>query len=350
MLKNFWYACAFSSEITNKPKQIVMLKQKFVFYRDSQGKVIALKDRCPHRGAALSLGWVENGCIRCPYHGWKYQADGKCIDIPANESGVAIPKKARVDSYPVQEKYGFIWLFYGDLPEEQRPPIPSLPELEDPTLHPIYYEFKVNAHYTRTLENAIDFAHVPIIHGNSFGKGFKLDQKIETYDLKITDWGASAKVDLLKYHKQNNFLKYFVRPSTSKVESKISFYLPNINKLEASSAEGKLVNFGTHIPIDDNTTIIKRIQFRSFLTYPWLDFLFKKSSFKANIEDKVVAESIYSPILPANLSEEVHVASDILQITYRKLRQKYLTLNTGEQNKSDKYHEHRLKTTTTSVN
>lgn len=84
MLKNFWYACEFSTAVTNQPKQIRMLNQRFVLYRNSQGQVVALKDQCSHRGAALSLGWVEDGCIRCPYHGWKFQADGRCIDIPAN--------------------------------------------------------------------------------------------------------------------------------------------------------------------------------------------------------------------------------------------------------------------------
>ncbi|MHC5727700.1 MAG: Rieske 2Fe-2S domain-containing protein, partial [Nostoc sp.] len=83
MLKNFWYACEFSAAVTTKPKQVRILNQKFVFYRNGKGQLIALQDRCPHRGAALSLGWVKDDCIHCPYHAWKFQADGKCINIPA---------------------------------------------------------------------------------------------------------------------------------------------------------------------------------------------------------------------------------------------------------------------------
>lgn len=329
MLKNFWYACEFSSAVTNKPKQIRMLNQRFVLYRNSQGQVVVLKDQCPHRGAALSLGWVEDSCIRCPYHGWKFQADGRCIDIPANAPEIPIPKKARVDTYPVQEKYGFVWLFYGDLPEEERPPIPPLPEFEDPNLHYLFYECKVNAHYTRTLENSLDFAHLSVVHANSFGKGFDREQEIEEYKVDVEDWGAKAKVNFKNYTKPKGFLKYFVRPSSSEVKSKISFYLPNINKLEVSFAAGKIVNFGIHIPVDDNTTLIKRIQFRSFFRYPWADFLFQKTNLKVSREDKVVAESQYPNAIPDNLLDEIHVSCDTLSVAYRKLQQKYLAMGWG---------------------
>lgn len=329
MLKNFWYACEFSYRITARPKQILMLNERFVLYRNSQGRVIALKDQCPHRGAALSLGWMEDDCIRCPYHGWKYQADGKCIDIPANQPGASIPKEAHVDSYPVQEKYGFIWLFYGDLPEEKRPPIPSLPEFDDATLRPFYYESKVNTHYTRTLENSLDFTHISIVHGKSFGNAFKKEQKILQYDIEMDDWSVNLKVDFMNYTKPNGIFKYvyFLRPSNSKVESKSTFYLPNINKLEVDFGTGKIVNFVTHIPIDNRTTLVKRIQFRSFLTYSWADPLFQITNSIVSKEDKLVAESQYPHVIPDNITDEIHVSSDALSLAFRKLHNKYLTMN-----------------------
>jgi phenylpropionate dioxygenase-like ring-hydroxylating dioxygenase large terminal subunit len=329
MLKNFWYACEFSSVITNKPKQIVMLNQRFVLYRNSQGEVIALKDQCSHRGASLSLGWLEGDCIRCPYHGWKYQADGQCLDIPANLPGTPIPKKARVDSYSVQEKYGFVWLFYGDLPEAERPPIPPLPEFEDPTLHPIFLEFQVNTHYTRVIENSLDAAHMFAVHANSFGWGFGQDPRVEDYEVKEEDWGISAKIKYNNYTKPKGIFRHFFRSTRTELNSKVSFYLPNIFKLEGDFGGGKTVNYAVHVPVNDNTTISKRIQFRNVLTHSWADSLFLKFHYKVCMEDRVVTESQYPRVIPDNLSDEVHVPSDALPLAYRKLRQKYLAMGWG---------------------
>ncbi|ARV59275.1 (2Fe-2S)-binding protein [Nostocales cyanobacterium HT-58-2] len=324
MLKNFWYACEFSTDVTNKPKQIVMLNQRFVLYRNSQGQAIVLKDQCPHRGAALSLGWVEDNCIRCPYHGWKFQADGKCIDIPANTSETPIPKKARVESYPVQEKYGFVWLFYGDLPEAERPPIPPLPEFEDPTLHRSFLDFQVNTHYSRVLENSIDISHLPIVHANSFGAGFRENPRVEDYEIQDEGWGASATIAHKSYAKPKGLFKHFARQEKSDLKSKLTFYLPNITKVESNSGHIRIINFAIHFPVDNNTTISKRILFRSFFPYSWLDSIFLKYYTKIYAEDSLVSESQYPRVVPANLSDELHVASDALQLAYRKLHQKYV--------------------------
>ncbi|RCJ40756.1 (2Fe-2S)-binding protein [Nostoc minutum NIES-26] len=332
MLKNFWYACEFSPAVTNKPKQIVMLNQRFVLYRNSQGQVVALKDQCSHRGAALSMGWLENGCIRCPYHGWKFQADGQCIEIPSNAHRTPIPKKASVNSYPVQEKYGFVWLFYGDLLEEQYPPIPLLPEYEDSTMHPIYLEYEMKAHYTRVIENALDPAHLYAVHANSFGAGFAQDPRVEDYVVQDEDWGISAKITYKNYTKpKDGIFKSFFRPARTQLNARTSFFLPNITKIESDFGRGKMVNYAVHIPVDANTTISKRIQFRNFFTYSWADKIFVNFHHRVGLEDRVVTESQYPKLIPETLSTEVHVPADALTLAYRKLRQKYLAMGWGLQ-------------------
>jgi phenylpropionate dioxygenase-like ring-hydroxylating dioxygenase large terminal subunit len=344
MLKNFWYACEFSKAVINQPKQIVMLNQRFVLYRNSEGQVVALKDQCPHRGAALSLGWIDNDCIRCPYHGWKFQGDGRCIDIPANGPGTAIPHKARVETYPVQEKYGLVWIFYGDLPEAERPPIPPLPEFEDPTMRRIFLEFKVNTHYTRVLENALDQAHLYIVHANSFGAGFAQNPMVEDYEVQDEDWGVSTKTRYKNYTKaEKSLFRPFFNPKGTELNSKISFYLPNITKVEVDFGRGKLINYAVHLPIDDNTTISKRIQFRNFFITPWADSLCIKFLQKTCTEDSVVSESQYPKAVPDSLSAELHIPCDALQIAYRKLRQKYLAMGWGlkpQESKSDNPNGH----------
>ena len=329
MLKNFWYACEFSAAVTNQPKQIVMLNQRFVLYRNPQGQVVVLKDQCPHRGAALSLGWVEDSSIRCPYHGWKFQADGQCVNIPANAPETSIPKKARVETYPVQEKYGFVWLFVGNLPEAERPPIPPLPEFDDPTWHRCFLDFKVNTHYTRVLENSIDISHLPIVHANSFGAGFRQDQPLKDYEVQEEPWGISAKTMYKNYTKPKGLFRHFFRQKATDVNTQFTFYLPNITKVATGSGRIRIINYAIHFPVDDNTTISKRILFRSFLPYSWMDSRFLKYYDKIYAEDSRVSESQYPKIVPDSFSAEVHVASDALQIAYRKLRQEYLAMGWG---------------------
>ena len=127
----------------------------------------AFLNRCPHRAVALQQPTERAiSCRRlvCPYHGWEFGGDGQCTKIPAQPQR-NIPAKARVDSYPVVEKYGYVWTFLGDLPEEERPPIPDIPELEDPQFKRVEgsYYWKVN--YERAMENGMDGSHAAFVHG-----------------------------------------------------------------------------------------------------------------------------------------------------------------------------------------
>lgn len=326
MLKNFWYAVELSSDITSKPKGITVLGQQFALYRNSEGRVVALSDLCVHRGGALSDGWVEGDCIRCPYHGWKYQADGACIEIPANQPGALIPKKARVDVYPVQEKYGWVWLFLGDLFAEERPPLPPLPEFGDPVWRSIYGEFKWNAHYTRVVENGIDIAHTPFVHATSFGN--KDEPQIEEYKVRLSDWGGSASVNL-KPPSARGLWKYIRHKDQPAVKVAVAFYMPNVTRLDVDLGDSRLIIFAAHVPINDNTTITKWIQLRNFFTHPWADGDAQRRTLKIFKEDRRLVEAQRPELLPYDLAAELHVHSDALQIAYRRLRNKCLDRGWG---------------------
>ncbi|MBW4613305.1 MAG: aromatic ring-hydroxylating dioxygenase subunit alpha [Desmonostoc vinosum HA7617-LM4] len=328
-MKNFWYACEFSFAITNKPKQIMILNQRFVLYRNSQEKIIALKDQCPHRGAALSLGWIQNDCIHCPYHGWKFRSDGQCIEIPSNAPGIPIPKKASVDSYPVQEKYGFVWLFYGDLPATQCPPLPTLPEYMISTMHPVYDEGIDNANYARLMEANLDFTHVIAVHRKSFGQRIPRNKTI-SYKVEEYDWGAVAKVNYESLGNSKSFLNLLLggRPE---LKTRLSLYLPNVTLAEISIGRGNRfdIKFGilvAHLPIDDKTTLVKRVLYRNILPLPWLDGFFRKLDHKLAQEDTVVVATLGSQSMP-KISEELHVAADALDITFRRLIQKHSNID-----------------------
>jgi phenylpropionate dioxygenase-like ring-hydroxylating dioxygenase large terminal subunit len=326
MLKNFWYACEWSSAIASKPKRITLMNQDFVLYRNTHSQVVALNDFCAHRGAGLSQGQVEKDCIRCPYHGWKYREDGVCIEIPANEPDIPIPQKARVQSYFVREKYGFIWLFWGNLPEEELPPLPSLPEVPNTSWRSVDIELKFNAHYTRVLENLTDPVHVAFIHRKSFGNGIaKHPQFLVSKDeVLLDDWGGSILLSAKQPAPENGlFWNYIYSKNQGNVNIKSAFYLPNIAVVSIGT-KFKFLQYFCLVPVDQNTTLVKYIQFRNFLTYFWADSLFRTVNLKLLQEDRLVVESQCPKVVPEDLAAEIHVAGDALSVAYRRLRKKYL--------------------------
>src|SRR6476646_10792506 len=108
-LRRFWYPVKWSREVSDKPVSIKLLDQPLVLWR-AGGELSAFYDLCLHRGAALSLGWVDGDRIVCPYHGWQYNADGRCAKIPSLPPDREIPAKARAKTFRTRERHGLIWV------------------------------------------------------------------------------------------------------------------------------------------------------------------------------------------------------------------------------------------------
>ena len=128
MFINFWYPAEESENITNEPLKVQMLGLWFVLWRDEDGKAHCIPNTCTHRGGSLGDGKVVGNCVQCPYHGWLFAGDGTCERIPSLGPLKKIPERSRIDAYPVEERYGLIFVFLGDLPEEERPTILNIEE------------------------------------------------------------------------------------------------------------------------------------------------------------------------------------------------------------------------------
>ena len=105
-----WHPVAFGSELGDRPLAADLLGEPLVVWRGAGGAPRAMSDLCVHRGTALSLGWIQGEELVCAYHGWRYGADGRCVAIPQKEDPTSVPAKARVRAFPVQERYGLIWV------------------------------------------------------------------------------------------------------------------------------------------------------------------------------------------------------------------------------------------------
>jgi vanillate O-demethylase monooxygenase subunit len=156
---NAWYAAGWSSEITNKPLARRLLNQPLVLYRGAGGKVGVLEDRCCHRALPLALGEVDGDNLRCGYHGLLFDAAGRCVEVPFQDS---VPSVLRVRSYPVVERDELVWVWMGD------------PALADPS-QVVRYPFhgtwphkvkseRLQCNYLLISDNLLDQSHAAYVH------------------------------------------------------------------------------------------------------------------------------------------------------------------------------------------
>jgi phenylpropionate dioxygenase-like ring-hydroxylating dioxygenase large terminal subunit len=327
MLMNFWYAVAFTTEVADKPVRIRALGQDLVLYRKQNGEIVCMSDLCVHRGGALSLGWTKGDCLVCPYHGWEYEPEGACVTIPANLNAT-IPKKARVDAYPAAEKYAWIWVFLGDIPESERPPIPELPGFDDPKQRLTTGQFSWKANYERVLENSMDIAHAPFVHSGSFGN--KEKPKVEDYEVVSGPFSGEATVTL-DPPPAKGIWKYLYSSKKERpgVMTTTGFFMPNVTKLVVRLPLGTLVIYNANVPIDEYTTVTKWASLRTFFIGSWADANSIKRTMKIFYEDQPIVEGQRPELVPFDLSAELHVKSDALQLAYRRMRQRFLDQGWG---------------------
>ena len=186
-LAPFWYPVAFSREVAAKPFGARLLDERIVLYRTAGGAISAARDLCLHRGVPLSMGFIEGDNLVCAYHGLRYDSAGRCVCIPAHP-GAAIPPKLRLQSYPVQEKYGLVWV---RLVDDGPRPLPHFEEWNDPDyLQVLPDSVELNASAGRQIEGFLDVSHFAFVHIETFGE--RTNPEVPNYPVRTTDTGFQA--------------------------------------------------------------------------------------------------------------------------------------------------------------
>lgn len=153
-LASYWHPVAFSSALEGGPLGTSLLGERVVVWRDGSGAAVAARDRCPHRGTALSLGAVdERGCLVCPYHGWRFDSAGSCVGVPQLPGTAPLPARARLGTFCCEERHGLVWVCIGT-------PVAEIPELSDPAYRHVEcgpYRWRTSPE--RMVERFADLAH-----------------------------------------------------------------------------------------------------------------------------------------------------------------------------------------------
>jgi phthalate 4,5-dioxygenase len=165
LIRRFWIPALLSTEVAEcdgTPVRIRLLGENLVAFRDTQGRVGLLDEHCPHRRASLALALNAASGLRCLYHGWKFDVNGQCQDIPTEPNGARLCTKVKTKAYPTHEAGGVVWTYMG--PADKLPGFPDFEWLSMPGTHCAAFKLLEDCNYAQAVEGTIDSAHAGILH------------------------------------------------------------------------------------------------------------------------------------------------------------------------------------------
>lgn len=312
-----WHPVAYSHEVSaDQPFAAKLLDEALVIWRTADGTPQAMRDLCIHRGTALSLGWVRNDCIVCPYHAWEYDSHGNCVKIP-QKAGITIPTKAKTQCYQCVERYGLIWVAL----REPIYALPEIPELENGEWKVVNTgPFAWNSDASRQVENFTDFGHFPWVHPGLLGDPER--PIVPEHEVEIRDHILHYTVVRPEAPNSDDF-KVFANEQTVKPErrSRYELHLPYtiVLRLGWGGVKG-MVYFFVSQPIAENRCRGYCIIGRNYdLDQP--DSVLQGFEDTIFGQDQRIVESQRPEQVPFDLADELHLKFDAVAINYRRAMQ-----------------------------
>ncbi len=328
LAQNCWYAVASSFALQKGPVAVPFAGHDLVLFPDAEGRPHLFSDRCPHRGASLALGRVEAGCLRCPFHGWKFAADGTCLEAPAEPAGASPPARSGlVGERPVLESRGFVWMWWGPDPADPAL-LPELPLFPAADWSHVESSFDWDTHFSRVIESNLDNSHAYWVHKGTFASQ---DSPLSIpVDLRKEDRMIAATVSFeLPVKGALKLLRTLMGQSGPLcATTTFSFYYPNLNIVDTSIGDQlRFVFFNASLPQSDSHTLARWVKYsrRKRLRLPGSaakSIAISRTIFQ---EDHGVVRSQRPSPVPLDLTEERHVASDILSIEFRRMHRRWLS-------------------------
>ncbi len=166
-LMDYWYVAEYPENIGRTLTRRILLNRPLVLYRQENGKPVALDDACPHRRLPLSAGRLNDDIVQCRYHGVEFGPTGACVKIPG-QSGIP-PESYGVRSYPLVERYGYVWIWLGDPERADESLLPDYDRLDDQDWSQTRGYFTLECNYLLTIDNLMDLSHVAYVHDTTSG-------------------------------------------------------------------------------------------------------------------------------------------------------------------------------------
>ena len=315
-LRRFWQPVFCSHELgPGRAGPIRILEEDLTLYRGDSGSPHVIGFRCAHRRTQLSIGWVEGDCLRCFYHGWKYDGSGQCVEQPAEPKPFA--DKVRIPSYPVTEYLGLIFAYLG---KGNPPPLPRYPKLESSDISLDAVRLDRICNYFNNIDNSLDNAHVRFVHGrHRETAGDEIVRGDPMISVAESEWGIKREV---RYPNGKAITAYFGMPNIDYLNGQVVD--PEIKRADVLVFK---------VPVDDERHIhfeVRSIPFTGERAREWLQRRREKRAREAANRAALVEEVLRGRLrlndIDPNRTDYVMVEDEIAQ--------------TGQGKIPDRTHEH----------
>lgn len=270
-LRHVWYMVAASHEV--KVGQLLRVKVAGIpicLYRGQDGELGALRDFCPHRGIPLSFGQVLENTVECPYHGWRFDRSGTCVEIPSLCEGQNLDcRKIKVSHFQVREGQGCIWLFLADPARAGTPALPIFSEIPGLSVFSenrrpnLQSQMVFRCHIDHAVIGLMDPAHGPYVHRSWFWRSAR-----SSYE-KAKNFGPVAfGFRMLRHQPSSNSKAYKLLGGQPTTE--ITFQLPSVRTEHVKVGKYNFVALTALCPVDENTTIVHQM---AYWDLPWLSLI-----------------------------------------------------------------------------
>lgn len=318
-LRRYWHPVAFAHDVRDVPVPTRLLDEFIVLWRTSEGRIVAMRDLCLHRGTALSIGRVEGETIVCRYHGWSYDSDGRCTRVPSLPPERSIPRRARAETFNAIEQYGLVWVCLDHTPAA---PIPTVTEVgASGWAMTLCGPWKVRAHASRCAENFLDLGHTTWVHPgliNDTSGGL-----VPPYRCEFVDGGIEL---MWRYEEPFPAWKaatYEVDPSLIH-DGNVTIETTGFVKAPFFVQHYKVTPVGIHSinfavqPVSDSESIAYLFIARNVALAEAADG-FRIFQDVVWAQDAEILENQHPKIIPLNLREEMHVSpTDLVNVAYRR--------------------------------
>ena len=223
-----WYIAALSKDVgTKKPYASTIMEEPLVLWRDDGGTVTAVIDRCLHRNAPLSEGDIAGGCIRCPYHGWSYDSAGRCTLVPSEGEEQRPRPDRKLETFPVIERDGFVWVYLGTPDRATEKPPFSFPSIGDGwDSYTMVTRFAGDV--TDLVENFMDVPHTAFVHSGWFRKATNAKEA----EAIVERTGDAVLVEYFQPDDSIGFTKRLFNPDNVPMTHTDRFFMPNVTRVD----------------------------------------------------------------------------------------------------------------------